>query len=269
MEAYAAAKERALENLARATSPSSPSTTSTAARWRAAPSAADCASAGSRCTASPAAPAPPSFATGGSSAVSTGRSTSSWTRASSRSLASQRRERAGRGPVALELGVCREDVCRGLRPSRPSSTASSPRARWRASALSTTPRRPTPTRWRRPTAFDAGTIVVLLGGHDKMTDLTSLPRRRPLPRRCARRGGGASRGPRVRARRAALEVVRAPHLREAFDAAVAAARPGDTVLLSPACSSFDEFANMGERGRLFRSSSALRADGGLACRPSP
>ena len=41
-------------------------------------------------------------------------------------------------------------------------------------------------------------------------------------------------------------------LREAFDASVAAAHPGETVLLSPACSSFDEFSNMAERGRLFK-----------------
>lgn len=108
------------------------------------------------------------------------------------------------------------------------------------------------------TAFDAGTVVVLLGGHDKMTDLSSLADAACARCRVAVCFGEA--GPRIacaleRARDASgarLEVLRAPHLREAFDAAARAARPGETVLLSPACSSFDEFANMAERGRLFK-----------------
>ena len=108
------------------------------------------------------------------------------------------------------------------------------------------------------TAFPAGTIVLMLGGHDKMTDLASLAA--AVCERCRVAVCFGAAGERIasaleQARLetgAALEVDRAPHLREAFDAAVAAARPGETVLLSPACSSFDEFSNMAERGRLFK-----------------
>ena len=47
-------------------------------------------------------------------------------------------------------------------------------------------------------------------------------------------------------------VLEAGNFREAVRLAVLAARPGDTVLLSPASTSFDEFRNFEERGDAFR-----------------
>lgn len=51
---------------------------------------------------------------------------------------------------------------------------------------------------------------------------------------------------------AGSELVMAGGLNEAFKEALKLVKPGDTVLLSPACSSFDEFANYEERGRVFK-----------------
>ena len=42
------------------------------------------------------------------------------------------------------------------------------------------------------------------------------------------------------------------HLADAVHAAATAAQPGEVVLLSPACASFDEFKNFEHRGDVFR-----------------
>jgi UDP-N-acetylmuramoylalanine--D-glutamate ligase len=49
-----------------------------------------------------------------------------------------------------------------------------------------------------------------------------------------------------------VPLVRATSMDEAVDAAFAASEPGDAVLLSPACASFDMFRNYRHRGESFR-----------------
>lgn len=99
--------------------------------------------------------------------------------------------------------------------------------------------------------------VILLGGYDKHTDL------RDLADVVVQRAFGAvcfgAAGMRImEALSEQLDVWGSPvqlvlcaHLAEAVEAATEIARPGMNVLLSPACSSFDEFANMAERGERF------------------
>ena len=171
--------------------------------------------------------------------------------------------------VALEAGVTRDDVRAGLRSFSPIEHRIEPAGtvagvRYVNDSKATN----TDSVEKALTAFDAGTIVVMLGGHDKMTDLASLAG--AVCERCrvavcfgeaGERIAGALEAARAE-RGSGLEVLRAPHLREAFSAARAAARPGDTVLLSPACSSFDEFSNMAERGRLFKRLVSELADEG-------
>ena len=52
--------------------------------------------------------------------------------------------------------------------------------------------------------------------------------------------------------RAGIPYERSGDLAAAVRAAAAAARPGDVVLLSPACASFDQFADFEARGDAFR-----------------
>jgi UDP-N-acetylmuramoylalanine--D-glutamate ligase len=54
-----------------------------------------------------------------------------------------------------------------------------------------------------------------------------------------------------------------PTLLEAVAEAAKRARPGDVVLLSPACSSFDQFRNYQHRGEVFREAvNALKESNG-------
>lgn len=106
-------------------------------------------------------------------------------------------------------------------------------------------------------AFDRP-VVVILGGRFKGGDFADLaPVLAERGRRVIAIGEAAER---VRAALArAVPVQTAGSLREAVAAARAAAFTGDVVLLAPACSSFDMFADYAERGRAFKAEVARLA----------
>ena len=106
------------------------------------------------------------------------------------------------------------------------------------------------------TAFPEKDIVLMLGGHDKGTELEQFcetvcktvkavicfgdARDRFLTNMVAARESYQ------------VEIAEADHLLDAIDVAYSIAEPGDVVLFSPACSSFDEFSGYEERGERFK-----------------
>lgn len=94
-------------------------------------------------------------------------------------------------------------------------------------------------------------IVVLLGGRDKGNDYSKLV---DLVRKNVRAivAIGESAGNVEKAFSGVKPITRAASMREAVAAARALAQPGDVVLLSPACASFDWFENYEHRGKLFK-----------------
>ncbi len=110
-------------------------------------------------------------------------------------------------------------------------------------------------------------VVLIAGGKDKGGDYAPLaPLVRTRVRRLVLIGEAA---PRIRATLGGLtETVDAPSLPAAVELAFAGARPGDGVLLSPACSSFDMFRDYLHRSEVFaeavRALAARHAESGAA-----
>ncbi|MFH1175859.1 MAG: cyanophycin synthetase, partial [Acidobacteriota bacterium] len=98
--------------------------------------------------------------------------------------------------------------------------------------------------------YPAGTVHLILGGLGKGQDFSEL--RAAVAGRVARAyliGAAAEEIGRAIADATALEWCGA--LAEAVARAARLARPGDTVLLSPACASFDQFRDYHHRGEEF------------------
>jgi UDP-N-acetylmuramoylalanine--D-glutamate ligase len=102
-------------------------------------------------------------------------------------------------------------------------------------------------------ALDAfpGRILIILGGKDKGSDYTVL--QNPLREKAILAlliGAASEKIEKQIAGSVAIE--RAGTLEHAIEIASHAARPGDVVLLAPACASFDQFENYEHRGRVFK-----------------
>jgi len=104
-----------------------------------------------------------------------------------------------------------------------------------------------------------GCIHLILGGKDKNSnyaDLSELLRKRV--KTVYTIGSAAAK---IESQiRGMVPIISCETLDKAVAAARKAARPGDVVLLSPACSSFDQFENYEHRGRVFKELVLNRAD---------
>jgi len=104
--------------------------------------------------------------------------------------------------------------------------------------------------WYAVQSFDAP-IVLILGGRDKGNDYAKIlePVKKTVKSIVAI---GESAAKIEKFFTGAVPVRRVDTIREAVAAASDVAVPGDVVLLSPACASFDQFDNYEHRGRVFK-----------------
>jgi UDP-N-acetylmuramoylalanine--D-glutamate ligase len=99
--------------------------------------------------------------------------------------------------------------------------------------------------------FADGTVHIILGGRNKGADLASLT---PLLQQKARRAYliGEAAEEFAQALGESVPFERSETLERAVRSAAAQAQPGEAVLLSPACASFDQFRNFVHRGESFQ-----------------
>jgi UDP-N-acetylmuramoylalanine--D-glutamate ligase len=98
--------------------------------------------------------------------------------------------------------------------------------------------------------YPDGRVVLILGGSEKGSDFSILAA--PVARKARLVLTIGQSSEKIERSLAGVETKRAGDMERAVDLAASAARPGDTVLLSPACASFDQYRNYEERGDHFR-----------------
>jgi UDP-N-acetylmuramoylalanine--D-glutamate ligase len=107
-----------------------------------------------------------------------------------------------------------------------------------------------------------GNIHLILGGKDKDSDYTKLNvLLRERVKTVYTIGAAAEK---IEGQIAGVtKVIRAGNLEAAVDQAATRAEAGDVVLLAPACSSFDQFENYEQRGRVFKKAVMARSGAGV------
>jgi UDP-N-acetylmuramoylalanine--D-glutamate ligase len=112
--------------------------------------------------------------------------------------------------------------------------------------------------------FDShdGRVVLIAGGRNKGLDLSELRELAPRMRGVVAIGEAAAEV--ETAFTGAVPVARADSMREAVLAAARHAQPGDVVLLSPACASFDWYPSYAARGDDFAREVARLSERGVA-----
>ncbi|MGH7176627.1 MAG: UDP-N-acetylmuramoyl-L-alanine--D-glutamate ligase [Tepidisphaeraceae bacterium] len=103
-------------------------------------------------------------------------------------------------------------------------------------------------------AFPDGTVIQIVGGYDKHLDMGSMHDQ--LSRRCKAILTIGALGPAIAGAvrnnpRATADVHECDELARAVEKARALAAPGDVILLSPGCASYDQFVNFEARGDAF------------------
>lgn len=109
------------------------------------------------------------------------------------------------------------------------------------------------------TAFEDRGVVVLLGGRNKGNDFRELAEAVGRSARAAIAFGESMGEIADSFQGQEIGVFGVPKLADAVEASRSVAKEGDVVLLSPACASFDEFADYRERGRAFKAQVAQLA----------
>jgi UDP-N-acetylmuramoylalanine--D-glutamate ligase len=94
-------------------------------------------------------------------------------------------------------------------------------------------------------------VILLLGGRDKDGDFETLnPMLAAKAKKVILFGEARDRIASLIGKD--IQTLRKTKLKEAIESAYKSAQPGDVILLSPGCASFDEFANYKERGNFFK-----------------